>query len=115
MGKLIESTFVTLDRVIGSPERWGSPYWNDRSGRERANPASPDRARTLQNGGWDFGVWDASGEPLASIACASSPGRASRRWSEKGSREARQRGSRRGAERYSAACQCCPAQTRQGS
>ena len=29
MGKLIESTFVTLDGVISHPERWGSPYWDD--------------------------------------------------------------------------------------
>jgi dihydrofolate reductase len=29
MGKLIESTFVTLDGVISSPERCGVPYWDD--------------------------------------------------------------------------------------
>lgn len=29
MRKLIESTFVTLDGVIGSPEKWGSPYWDE--------------------------------------------------------------------------------------
>ncbi|WP_157245578.1 dihydrofolate reductase family protein [Nonomuraea typhae] len=29
MRKLIESTFVTVDGVISSPERWGSPYWDD--------------------------------------------------------------------------------------
>lgn len=29
MRKLVESTFVTLDGVISSPEKWGSPYWND--------------------------------------------------------------------------------------
>ncbi|WP_329087236.1 dihydrofolate reductase family protein [Streptosporangium sp. NBC_01469] len=28
MRKIIESTFVTLDGVIGSPEKWGSPYWD---------------------------------------------------------------------------------------
>ena len=27
--KLIESTFVTLDGVIGDPQTWGSPYWDD--------------------------------------------------------------------------------------
>jgi dihydrofolate reductase len=27
--KLVESTFVTLDGVISSPEAWGSPYWDD--------------------------------------------------------------------------------------
>jgi len=29
MRKLVESTFVTLDGVISSPEEWGPPYWND--------------------------------------------------------------------------------------
>jgi dihydrofolate reductase len=29
MGKLVESTFVTLDGVIGDPEVWGPPYWDD--------------------------------------------------------------------------------------
>jgi dihydrofolate reductase len=29
MRKLVESTFVTLDGVIGSPEKWGPPYWDD--------------------------------------------------------------------------------------
>ena len=35
MRKLVESTFVTLDGVIGSPQEWGPPYWND----EHANYA----------------------------------------------------------------------------
>jgi dihydrofolate reductase len=29
MRKLVESTFVTLDGVISSPEVWGRPYWDD--------------------------------------------------------------------------------------
>ena len=29
MRKLIESTFVTLDGVISSPQNWSPPYWND--------------------------------------------------------------------------------------
>ncbi|MGH2610511.1 MAG: dihydrofolate reductase family protein [Tepidiformaceae bacterium] len=29
MRKLVESTFVTLDGVISSPQEWGPPYWND--------------------------------------------------------------------------------------
>jgi dihydrofolate reductase len=29
MGKLIESTFVTLDGVINDPQVWGSPYWDE--------------------------------------------------------------------------------------
>jgi dihydrofolate reductase len=27
--KLIESTFVTLDGVIGNPQDWSGPYWDD--------------------------------------------------------------------------------------
>ncbi|MCG5217046.1 dihydrofolate reductase family protein [Streptosporangium soli] len=27
--KLIESTFMTLDGVIDSPEKWGAPYWDE--------------------------------------------------------------------------------------
>lgn len=29
MRKLVESTFVTLDGEIGSPQVWGPPYLND--------------------------------------------------------------------------------------
>lgn len=29
MRKLIESTFMTLDGVIESPEQWGPPYWDE--------------------------------------------------------------------------------------
>ena len=29
MRKLVESTFVTLDGVIGNPQEWGPPYWDD--------------------------------------------------------------------------------------
>jgi dihydrofolate reductase len=29
MRKLVESTFITIDGVIGSPEKWGMPYWDD--------------------------------------------------------------------------------------
>ncbi len=29
MAKLVESTFVTLDGVIGDPQVWGPPYWDD--------------------------------------------------------------------------------------
>ncbi|GAA3396102.1 dihydrofolate reductase family protein [Cryptosporangium minutisporangium] len=29
MGRLIESTFVTIDGVISSPEVWGVPYWDE--------------------------------------------------------------------------------------
>jgi dihydrofolate reductase len=32
MRKLVESTFVTLDGVISSPQEWGSPYWDDEHG-----------------------------------------------------------------------------------
>ena len=29
MRTLIESTFVTLDGVVSTPEAWGPPYWDD--------------------------------------------------------------------------------------
>ncbi|MFI6900706.1 dihydrofolate reductase family protein [Nonomuraea sp. NPDC050394] len=29
MRKLIESTFMTIDGVISSPEKWSSPYWDE--------------------------------------------------------------------------------------
>ena len=29
MRKFVESTFVALDGVIGSPQDWGAPYWDD--------------------------------------------------------------------------------------
>nr|WP_296065017.1 dihydrofolate reductase family protein [uncultured Actinoplanes sp.] len=29
MRKLVESTFVTIDGVISSPQDWGAPYWDD--------------------------------------------------------------------------------------
>lgn len=29
MGKLVESTFVSLDGVISNPQEWGPPYWDD--------------------------------------------------------------------------------------
>jgi dihydrofolate reductase len=35
MRKLVESTFVTLDGVISSPQEWSPPYWDD----EHANYA----------------------------------------------------------------------------
>lgn len=36
MGKLIESTFVSLDGVISEPQNWSPPYWDD----EHSNYAS---------------------------------------------------------------------------
>ena len=29
MRKLVESTFVSLDGVIGNPQEWSPPYWDD--------------------------------------------------------------------------------------
>jgi dihydrofolate reductase len=29
MRKLVESTFMTLDGVISSPQEWGPPYWDE--------------------------------------------------------------------------------------
>lgn len=32
MRKLVESTFMTLDGVISSPQEWGPPYWDEEHG-----------------------------------------------------------------------------------
>lgn len=29
MRKLLESTFVTLDGIVSTPEKWSAPYWDD--------------------------------------------------------------------------------------
>ncbi|WP_020389202.1 dihydrofolate reductase family protein [Kribbella catacumbae] len=29
MRKLIESTFVTLDGIVSTPEKWSAPYWDE--------------------------------------------------------------------------------------
>jgi dihydrofolate reductase len=29
VGKLVESTFISLDGVMSEPQRWGPPYWDD--------------------------------------------------------------------------------------
>lgn len=59
MRKLIESTFVTLDGVISSPEVWGSPYWDDEHNAYNAGLA--ERAGALVLGRQTFemfaGVW----------------------------------------------------------
>jgi dihydrofolate reductase len=34
MRKLIEATFVSLDGVVGSPEKWALPYWNEENKRD---------------------------------------------------------------------------------
>jgi dihydrofolate reductase len=64
--KLIESTFVTLDGVIGEPQNWSSPYWND----EHSSYASKllDRADALLLGRATYdgfsSAWPArSGDP----------------------------------------------------
>src|SRR5215472_3201374 len=33
MRKLIESTLVSLDGVVGSPEKWAMPFWDDENKR----------------------------------------------------------------------------------
>lgn len=37
MRKIIESTFVTTDGVVGEPHRWGAPYWDDEHGEYGSN------------------------------------------------------------------------------
>ncbi len=66
--KLIESTFVTLDGVIGEPQNWSSPYWND----EHSNYAGKllDRADSLLLGRATYdgfsSAWPTrSGDPYA--------------------------------------------------
>jgi len=59
MRKLIESTFVTLDGVISTPEAWGAPYWDDEH--NTYNSALAARAGGLLLGRKTFemfaGVW----------------------------------------------------------
>lgn len=59
MRKLIESTFVTFDGVVSSPEVWGSPYWDDEH--NAYNAALAERAGGLVLGRRTFemfaGVW----------------------------------------------------------
>ena len=41
MRKLVESTFVTLDGVIGEPQEWGPPYWDDEHAGYARGPVAP--------------------------------------------------------------------------
>ena len=74
MRKLVESTFVTLDGVIGSPEKWGPPYWDDEHmayARKLLKFGTGELDRTLLAAGlldelhlWIFPVLAGSGQPL---------------------------------------------------
>ena len=58
MRKLVESTFVTLDGVIGAPQEWGPPYWDEEHAayareaavRRRRPAARPRDLRGLRRG-----------------------------------------------------------------
>ncbi len=68
MGKLVESTFVTLDGVISDPHLWGAPYWDDEHNRYNEDLAA--RADALLLGRKTFEgfaqVWPSmSGDPGA--------------------------------------------------
>jgi dihydrofolate reductase len=47
MRKLVESTFVTLDGVIGDPQVWGSPYWDEEHMAYAAKLMEPAEALVL--------------------------------------------------------------------
>ena len=47
MRKLVESTFVTLDGVIGDPQVWGPPYWDDEHGAYASKLLTPADALLL--------------------------------------------------------------------
>lgn len=56
MGKIVESTFVTLDGVMGNPQDWGSAYWDD----DHAAYAGKLHvaSTTLTDTTWNAGVLD---------------------------------------------------------
>lgn len=47
MRKLVETTFVTLDGVVSSPEAWGPPYWDEEHNRYAWSLAEPAEALLL--------------------------------------------------------------------
>ena len=47
MRKLVESTFVTMDGVIGDPQVWGVPYWDEEHNEYAAHLMSTTEALLL--------------------------------------------------------------------
>ena len=47
MGKLVESTFVTLDGSISDPQNWSPPYWDDEHSAYSAKLLEPADALLL--------------------------------------------------------------------
>ncbi len=64
--KLIESTFVTLDGVIGDPQVWGPPYWDDEH--NAYNTRLMDRADALLLGRATYEVFATSWPPRSGDA-----------------------------------------------
>lgn len=85
MGKLIESTFITIDGVLDEPHVWGMPYWDDQH--NEYNEKLFDRSEALLLGRETFevfaGAWPMrEGDPFADRMNAAPKYVASRTWSE---------------------------------
>ena len=68
MRKLVESTFVTLDGVIGDPQVWGPPYWDDEHGAYASKLLTPADALVLGRATYEgfAQAWpQRSGDPFA--------------------------------------------------
>lgn len=68
MRKLVESTFVTLDGVIGDPQVWGPPYWDDEHAAYAWKLMEPAEALVLGRATYEgfAKAWpQRSGDPLA--------------------------------------------------
>ena len=64
--KLIESTFVTLDGVIGDPQIWGPPYWDDEHAAYTA-PTPPKRDVTAGGVDLESGRAEPGGQRSVSV------------------------------------------------
>lgn len=85
MGKLIESTFTTLDGVLDDPQVWGMPYWDDQH--NEYNEQLFDRSEALLLGRETFEffaeAWSMrAGDPFADRMNAAPKYVASRTWNE---------------------------------
>jgi dihydrofolate reductase len=68
MRKLVESTFVTLDGVIGDPQVWGPHYWDDEHAAYAAKLLEPAEALLLGRVTYEgfAQAWpQRSGDPIA--------------------------------------------------
>lgn len=53
MGRLIESTFITLDGVIEDPQDWSAPYWDDQHMEQASALLEPAEALLLGRATYD--------------------------------------------------------------